>query len=650
MSTHDPFLDPASQSEAESSSEAEDQEDEDSVELRNQALKIQNAIKMRTIVEQEFRQWKMEKRINPARERIRQRYPGPPIPNKETSAAWQTTPKFLITTEGLREDAVIHYDCDPDGVQQHIWAVFSVEDYPSVKFTMHPEYRYCVPAPANMLAPSEDSLAAPWMPFPDAPYYPDQSELEDADEDNSSFPYGKYVQRFPLGASRHGFPPPALLHTEMRTVLVEELITYETIRRLYNQGYTEADLDFVLESEVAKLGGVPLWAWIDGEGRSYEISHDYVWFSQPITVRKPTLTNKELVQQKRRGKDVEVEPCSDYCFIDFLDMSDDEMDVDEDTTPEIKFAIGLLDLEPDMSPCHFAVIARIECRVAYKLRCARIANNGVKKRNKPKKGKSMNLRTMTEEAERKRRGYTHPCSHLGACTKAQRCQCSRHNAHCERNCGCDPACARRWRGCNVTCASRKRCSPLGKHGEPCACKVAYRECDPELCTGCRARSAASPNVHGRGFCDNMQLQRGADKAVIVRKSQYGLGAYAGQRFKKDELIGEYTGELVENDADSSPRAVIHDYGIPSYLYALGRASIDARLLGNPTRFFNDSMPADPNCGPHHKLVNGQRRIGIQAERAIEAGEELTLSYGKEYWEGKPVDVGLGIAEDDEDDD
>ncbi|KAF7311563.1 SET-domain-containing protein [Mycena kentingensis (nom. inval.)] len=675
---------------SESGSEAEDQQDQDLVELREQSRKFSEAVNMRATVEGEFRKYKEEWHVKPAMACFYQQYP--PIPTS-TSSKDTSVPTLLLTPAAAREDAVIHYEFDADGnVQQSVWAPL-VDDHCSREFMAHPAYRYCVPAPANMLAPSEDSTEAPYMPFADAQDYPALDQWQEA-EYQQPFPYSEYIHNFSKGALWAKPAEDGTFHAAIPDP-DEELIRYETIRRLYNLGYTEADLDYVLKS-VPNMGEEPLYGWIERVGRSYEsgflwrckqrdmplwsnaggvdfpndfgvarpephdiidqinainkkfcsnlgcitpscrlhVSHDYVWFSQPITAKATTLPHKELLNRKRRGNGSEKEPCSDNCFVDF--HRDDEMDIDEDMSAEVKFAIGLLDIDPDMSPCDLAYISRIECRVAYNLRRALI---DVKKRKKKKKnmGESLKLKPVTEKGEKKLRSYTYPCSHFGPCNKKNNCECVRQNAHCERNCGCDLTCERRWRGCNITCKGRKRCNSPSKttnHTTICACKAVGRECDPELCTSCRARSTQPHNPRsGRGFCDNMQLQR-APPAVVIRKSQYGLGAYAGQSFDTGEMIGEYVGEVIENDAKSlGHREILHKH-LSNYCYELGRASIDARLLGNLTRFLNDAKPAEPNCEAFQKLVNGQKRLGIRASQNIKLGEELTLSYGDPYWTGE----------------
>lgn len=46
------------------------------------------------------------------------------------------------------------------------------------------------------------------------------------------------------------------------------------------------------------------------------------------------------------------------------------------------------------------------------------------------------------------------------------------------------------------------------------------------------------------------------------------------------------------------------------------------------RVFNHSC--DPNCVTEECTVSGGYRVGVVAARGIEAGEEITFNYGREY--------------------
>jgi histone-lysine N-methyltransferase EZH2 len=118
-----------------------------------------------------------------------------------------------------------------------------------------------------------------------------------------------------------------------------------------------------------------------------------------------------------------------------------------------------------------------------------------------------------------------PCLHDGPCDASARpeCACFNNRAHCESGCRCGRKCAcrpsrfysllaqhhplvypacliylptvshrtylltgtRRWVGCACTAVKGK--GPGTCRTQRCACYLAHRECDPELCGKCQAK-------------------------------------------------------------------------------------------------------------------------------------------------------------------
>ena len=107
------------------------------------------------------------------------------------------------------------------------------------------------------------------------------------------------------------------------------------------------------------------------------------------------------------------------------------------------------------------------------------------------------------------------------------------------------------------------------------------------------------------------------ESVVVKRSRAGLGLFAARPFKKSERIIEYFGRTITNAETYTSRS--------KYLFAVhSRKTIDGMTRRNTARYINHSCR--PNCTP--EIERG--RIFIDAKRNIQAGEELTYDYGKEY--------------------
>jgi len=107
--------------------------------------------------------------------------------------------------------------------------------------------------------------------------------------------------------------------------------------------------------------------------------------------------------------------------------------------------------------------------------------------------------------------------------------------------------------------------------------------------------------------------------IIVKQSSIqGLGAYAGRVYKKDEDIGEYTGEhITSEEADERYSEAEH-----FYIFQLESGTcIDP--ITDPTnllKYINHSC--DPNCESEER----DGKIFLVALRDIVEGEELSFDY------------------------
>lgn len=108
--------------------------------------------------------------------------------------------------------------------------------------------------------------------------------------------------------------------------------------------------------------------------------------------------------------------------------------------------------------------------------------------------------------------------------------------------------------------------------------------------------------------------------VKVKRSSAGLGLFANEDIKKDQLIIEYTGERIR-DEEADRRG-------GRYLFTVTeKLTIDGKAHKNTARYINHACK--PNAEAEHD--EEEDRIYIRACKNIKTGEEITYHYGKEYF-------------------
>lgn len=217
-----------------------------------------------------------------------------------------------------------------------------------------------------------------------------------------------------------------------------------------------------------------------------------------------------------------------------------------------------------------------------------------------------------------------PCSHEGPCN-AESCICHRGANFCEKFCGCDTSCKRRFPGCH--------CKLSQCQTRACPCFAASRECDPDLCRECGAGCDEANFLK----CKNVSIQRGDHKHLMLGRSEIaGWGTFLKQSVKKHDYIHEYVGEIISHK-EAERRGLVYDKLNLSFLFNLNdELVVDATRKGNKTKYANHS--STPNCYAKIVMVNGDHRIGIFAKEDIPAGTEILYDYQyrrgqrPEWWE------------------
>ncbi len=127
--------------------------------------------------------------------------------------------------------------------------------------------------------------------------------------------------------------------------------------------------------------------------------------------------------------------------------------------------------------------------------------------------------------------------------------------------------------------------------------------------------------------------------VRVRNSRiHGRGVFARKAIRKGTRILEYLGDRVTHkEADARYESKTTDDN-HTFLFIVDRGVvIDATHNGNDARFINHGC--DPNC----ESVIEDRRVFIEAIRAIKPGEELNYDYQIGRDKDDPPDVDVVFA-------
>ena len=217
-----------------------------------------------------------------------------------------------------------------------------------------------------------------------------------------------------------------------------------------------------------------------------------------------------------------------------------------------------------------------------------------------------------EENNLKKQSITYvPCVHFGNEICDERCPCSKRG-YCEIYCKCNQIlCKFAYHGCH--------CSKGDCTTNHCPCYINGRECNPQRCKNCNI-------LYNNDRCKNMQLQLDFESKLIVGISDIaGWGLFANEDIKKDNLIGEYKGELI-NDDIVNKRDRFKEYERSTYMFKLDdEYTVDSRRMGNMLRYANHSKNRS-NSFTKIVFSSGHRKIGLFAKKNIKKGEEILFDY------------------------
>ncbi|KAH7327297.1 hypothetical protein BKA65DRAFT_65457 [Rhexocercosporidium sp. MPI-PUGE-AT-0058] len=398
----------------------------------------------------------------------------------------------------------------------------------------------------------------------------------------------------------------------------------------------------------------------EGNERSPEMKYEpkALNLNYEDTVRRHRSRIKKNIEPLPEGR---TKSCSDECYM-AIDFSELDYEFDEEHLAVLPQMITTY-RHPNYRSCYIAFALDVPCWTVYaeiqryeserhEEEVEEVPNARAKKPewydNKKKTIKG-DLNESTTAHLHQERGQAIACGHPGPCLarpdgKGDSCPCATSNILCESFCGCSDDCPRRFTGCACTSCG------LSCTTETCICIQMNRECGPE-CGTCGALARINPvNKYDDELfttgCQNVYLQRGVSKAMVMGESQLvGFGLYLAEAVKKGDFLSEYAGENISSE-EADRRGIVYDRKFLSFLFDLNQDRvIDAARLGNKTRFINHSGSAADglNCEAKIVLVNGEHRIKFIALRDIDVGEELLFNYGKKFAEKQGLNKTLPKA-------
>eukprot|EP00177_Eucheuma_denticulatum_P003718 GFKZ01006731.1.p1 GENE.GFKZ01006731.1~~GFKZ01006731.1.p1 ORF type:complete len:1270 (-),score=170.55 GFKZ01006731.1:2473-6282(-) len=224
------------------------------------------------------------------------------------------------------------------------------------------------------------------------------------------------------------------------------------------------------------------------------------------------------------------------------------------------------------------------------------------------------------------------CHHEGLCS-LKNCPCKQKGILCEKFCGCFSPFIQDGKAQSFCSNMHRGCTCKGScQSKACLCFSMNRECDPDLCRSCHECKEGSKDSK-KWSCQNNGLRmKKRQKVVAGHSAVHGWGVFATGRIAKNEIIGEYVGEVISDD-EAERRGRVYDEVTYSFLFTTTEQyALDSTHIGNKLRYCNHSL--NPNCEPRVMRVGGDVRVGLYAKRDIEKHEELFFNYG--YNENGPA--------------
>ncbi|KAK6580691.1 hypothetical protein PZA11_006927 [Diplocarpon coronariae] len=177
------------------------------------------------------------------------------------------------------------------------------------------------------------------------------------------------------------------------------------------------------------------------------------------------------------------------------------------------------------------------------------------------------------------------------------------------------------------------CTAADGCGDHCQNRIMLYECDDTNCASGRDRCT------NRAFADLQERRKAGGKyrigVEVIKTADRGYGVRSNRCFEGNQIIVEYTGEIITED--ECDRRMNEDYKNNEcyYLMSFDQNMIIDATKGSIARFVNHSCK--PNCRMVKWIVGGKPRMALFAgDDPIMSGDELTYDYNFDPFSAKNV--------------
>ncbi|PGH10589.1 hypothetical protein AJ79_05412 [Helicocarpus griseus UAMH5409] len=190
-----------------------------------------------------------------------------------------------------------------------------------------------------------------------------------------------------------------------------------------------------------------------------------------------------------------------------------------------------------------------------------------------------------------------------------------------------------WKATKLSECSTCMCTPDTGCDENCQNRYMFYECDDN---NCKLGAELCGNRSFEGLRQRTKVGGKFNIGVeVIKTADRGYGVRSNRSFAPNQIIVEYTGEIVtQEECERRMRSVYKDNECYYLMYFDQNMIIDA-TRGSIARFVNHSC--EPNCKMEKWTVAGKPRMALFAgENGIMTGEELTYDYNFDPYSQKNV--------------